>query len=95
MFKILALINKVILPSFSKQQMDLAKAKWQWQSLAPLLCDHKGGVNTSLPKNIISLFFSSSVRKPSSIRKLLTISPPIPPPLHTAARFLQRGHHHE
>jgi hypothetical protein len=35
MFKILALINKVILPSFSKQQMDLAKAKkWQWQSLA-------------------------------------------------------------
>jgi hypothetical protein len=30
MFKILALINKVILPSFSKQQMDLAKAK-KWQ----------------------------------------------------------------
>jgi hypothetical protein len=35
MFKILALINKVILPSFSKQQMDLAKAKnGKWQSLA-------------------------------------------------------------
>ncbi|NRT12693.1 SsrA-binding protein [Flavobacterium sp. 14A] len=30
MFKILAKINKVILPSFSKQQLDLAKAsKWQ------------------------------------------------------------------
>jgi hypothetical protein len=27
MFKILAQINKVLLPSFSKQQMDLAKAK--------------------------------------------------------------------
>jgi hypothetical protein len=30
MFKILAQINKVLLPSFSKQQMDLAKAK-KWQ----------------------------------------------------------------
>jgi hypothetical protein len=30
MFKILARINKLILPSFSKQQMDLAKAK-KWQ----------------------------------------------------------------
>ncbi|WP_026707405.1 hypothetical protein [Flavobacterium frigidarium] len=30
MFKILARINKLILPSFSKQQLDLAKAnKWQ------------------------------------------------------------------
>lgn len=30
MFKILAQINKVLLPSFSKQRMDLAKAnKWQ------------------------------------------------------------------
>jgi hypothetical protein len=29
MFKILARINKVILPSFSKQQMNLAKAKKQ------------------------------------------------------------------
>jgi hypothetical protein len=28
MFKILE-INKVLLPSFSKQQMDLAKKKWQ------------------------------------------------------------------
>jgi hypothetical protein len=35
MFKILARINKVILPSFSKQQMNLAKAKnGKWQSLA-------------------------------------------------------------
>jgi hypothetical protein len=30
MFKILARINKLILPSFSKQQMDLATAK-KWQ----------------------------------------------------------------
>jgi hypothetical protein len=30
MFKILATINKLLLPSFSKQQMDLAKAK-KWQ----------------------------------------------------------------
>jgi hypothetical protein len=30
MFKILAKINKLLLPSFSKQQMDLAKAK-KWQ----------------------------------------------------------------
>jgi hypothetical protein len=30
MFKILAQINKIILPSFSKQQMDLSKAK-KWQ----------------------------------------------------------------
>jgi hypothetical protein len=30
MFKILAQINKIILPSFSKQRMDLAKAK-KWQ----------------------------------------------------------------
>lgn len=30
MFKILAKINKLVLPSFSKQQLDLAKAsKWQ------------------------------------------------------------------
>ena len=30
MFKILARINKVILPSFTKQRLDLAKAtKWQ------------------------------------------------------------------
>lgn len=30
MFKILAKINKLILPSFTKQQLDLAKAsKWQ------------------------------------------------------------------
>jgi len=30
MFKILAQINKWLLPSFSKQQLDLAKAsKWQ------------------------------------------------------------------
>jgi hypothetical protein len=44
MFKILALINKVILPSFSKQQMDLAKAKMaNGNHWLPLLCDHKGG----------------------------------------------------
>lgn len=30
MFKILAQINKALLPSFSKQRMDLAKAK-KWQ----------------------------------------------------------------
>lgn len=30
MYKILAQINKVILPSFTKQQLDLAKAK-KWQ----------------------------------------------------------------
>ncbi|WP_413998575.1 SsrA-binding protein [Flavobacterium sp. W1B] len=30
MFKILAQINKLILPSFSKQQLDLSKAK-KWQ----------------------------------------------------------------
>jgi hypothetical protein len=30
MYKILARINKVILPSFSKQRLDLAKAK-KWQ----------------------------------------------------------------
>jgi hypothetical protein len=30
MFKFLAQINKVLLPSFSKQRMDLAKAK-KWQ----------------------------------------------------------------
>lgn len=30
MFKILAKINKIILPSYTKQQLDLAKAnKWQ------------------------------------------------------------------
>ncbi|WP_016990053.1 hypothetical protein [Flavobacterium sp. ACAM 123] len=30
MFKILAKINKILIPSFSKQRMDLAKAK-KWQ----------------------------------------------------------------
>jgi hypothetical protein len=30
MFKLLAKINKVILPSFTKQQLDLSKAK-KWQ----------------------------------------------------------------
>ncbi|MES2812737.1 MAG: SsrA-binding protein [Bacteroidota bacterium] len=30
MYKILAKINKLILPSFSKQRLDLAKAK-KWQ----------------------------------------------------------------
>jgi len=30
MYKILAQINKVILPSFTKQRLDLAKAK-KWQ----------------------------------------------------------------
>ncbi|MGV3696226.1 SsrA-binding protein [Flavobacterium sp.] len=30
MFKILAKLNKLFLPSFSKQQLDLAKAK-KWQ----------------------------------------------------------------
>jgi hypothetical protein len=30
MFKILAKINKLLLPSFTKQQLDLAKAK-KWQ----------------------------------------------------------------
>jgi len=30
MFKLLATINKILLPSFSKQQLDLAKAK-KWQ----------------------------------------------------------------
>ncbi|UOK41999.1 MULTISPECIES: SsrA-binding protein [Flavobacterium] len=30
MFKVLAKINKLILPSFTKQQLDLAKAK-KWQ----------------------------------------------------------------
>lgn len=30
MYKILAQINKLILPSFAKQQLDLAKAK-KWQ----------------------------------------------------------------
>jgi len=30
MFKQLATINKILLPSFSKQQLDLAKAK-KWQ----------------------------------------------------------------
>lgn len=30
MFKILARINKLLLPSFSKQELDLAKAK-KWQ----------------------------------------------------------------
>ncbi|KDN55534.1 hypothetical protein [Flavobacterium seoulense] len=30
MFKILARINKLILPSFTKQKLDLAKAK-KWQ----------------------------------------------------------------
>jgi len=30
MFKILAKINKLILPSFSRQRLDLAKAK-KWQ----------------------------------------------------------------
>jgi len=30
MFKVLAQINKIIFPSFSKQQLDLAKAK-KWQ----------------------------------------------------------------
>lgn len=30
MFKLLAQLNKMLLPSFSKQQLDLAKAtKWQ------------------------------------------------------------------
>ncbi len=30
MYKVLARINKVLLPSFSKQRLDLAKAK-KWQ----------------------------------------------------------------
>ena len=30
MYKILAQINKILLPSFSKQRLDLAKAK-KWQ----------------------------------------------------------------
>ncbi|MGC4039514.1 MAG: SsrA-binding protein [Flavobacterium sp.] len=30
MFKILAKLNKLLLPSFSKQQLDLSKAK-KWQ----------------------------------------------------------------
>jgi hypothetical protein len=30
MFKLLAQLNKMLLPSFSKQQLDLAKAK-KWQ----------------------------------------------------------------
>lgn len=30
MFKILAKLNKLLLPSFTKQQLDLAKAK-KWQ----------------------------------------------------------------
>ena len=30
MFKILAKLNKLVLPSFTKQQLDLAKAK-KWQ----------------------------------------------------------------
>jgi hypothetical protein len=32
MFKILAKINKVLLPSFTKQRLDLAKAK-KWQMI--------------------------------------------------------------
>ena len=32
MFKILAQINKLLLPSFTKRQLDLAKAK-KWQML--------------------------------------------------------------
>ena len=32
MFKILAQLNKILLPSFTKQQLDLAKAK-KWQML--------------------------------------------------------------
>ena len=35
MYKILAQINKVILPSFTKQRLDLAKAtKWQMAIIA-------------------------------------------------------------
>ena len=35
MFKVLAQINKLILPSFSKQRLDLAKAKkWQMAIIA-------------------------------------------------------------
>jgi hypothetical protein len=35
MFKILAQINKLILPSFSKRRLDLAKAKkWQMAIIA-------------------------------------------------------------
>ncbi|HKX86901.1 MAG TPA: hypothetical protein VJL37_09515 [Flavobacterium sp.] len=35
MYKVLAKVNKVILPSFSKQQLDPAKAKkWQLAILA-------------------------------------------------------------
>ena len=30
MYKVLAKLNKIILPSFSKQQLDLSKAK-KWQ----------------------------------------------------------------
>jgi hypothetical protein len=32
MFKILAQLNKIILPSFTKQRLDLARAK-KWQML--------------------------------------------------------------
>ena len=32
MFKILAKLNKILLPSFTKQRLDLAKAK-KWQLL--------------------------------------------------------------
>jgi hypothetical protein len=96
MFKILAIIN--ILPSFSKQQMDLAKAKMaNGNHWLPLLCDHKG-VNTSLPKKHHILNFFPSVKETESIRKFnWTISPPNSPPIRILlARFLQlRGHHHE
>ena len=35
MYKLLAKINKLILPSFSKQQLDLSKAKkWQMAIIA-------------------------------------------------------------
>ncbi len=35
MFKILARINKLLLPSFSKQQLDISKAKkWQMALIA-------------------------------------------------------------
>jgi hypothetical protein len=65
MFKILARINKVILPSFSKQQMDLAKAKnGKWQSLATaIMLQPCFTLIVIAEKNLIFLNFFPSVEK--------------------------------
>jgi hypothetical protein len=98
MFKILARINKVILPSFSKQQMDLAKAKnGKWQSLATaIMLQPCFTLIVIAEKNLIFLNFFPPLRKEISIKKFNWTISPIPPPIsHTALAVPPVGGHHQ